>query len=90
MKDTWRIEAEQTDRFIRSREYRLVGPRSLSWAKTAIPGDGYEETLAKTREVKPWPEHRTTLEVDIPPPPTGADYLYYYMGLGDPENILKS
>lgn len=28
----WRIEVEKTDRYIRSREYRLGGPRSLSWS----------------------------------------------------------
>jgi len=67
--ETWQIEIEQTNRFVRTREYRLSGPRSLTWIYELYerdPEDFFSMKLGEPHPVAAWPVKKFSVEKDVP------------------------
>jgi len=78
--DTWRIEVEKTNRFQRSRMYRLGGPRSLTWEYEPYEDDGACQWPRKLRDehaVAPWPAESWASEHAIPRGREKAESSYW-------------
>ncbi len=67
--ETWQIEIEQTNRFVRTREYRLSEPRSLTWIyelNEPEPEDSFSMKLGEPHAVAAWPVKKFSVEKDVP------------------------